>query len=419
VTRRILLRSPKDPFDVVSPERTLEANLIGNNSGNLIFLEAAYKLLDTRDATIDVDGFAAHRLGADRINERYDAFVVPLANAFRPSYQENLQALTGVIRRLRIPVVVLGVGAQLNTAADPARLAPIERAIRDFMGAVLDRGPSVGVRGEITAEYLTGLGFRDVEVIGCPSMFLHGEHLEVRAPGEIAAGSSVVITISPYVKAMGPILAMHRARYPHLRYIAQDLETLELLLWGDAHPPSGPPPDLPVRGDHPLFGERRVELYVDPWPWIDSLRDADIVFGSRIHGAIAGLLAGTPAIVLAHDSRTLELARYFEIPHRLIGSLDGPMDVADLARDVDVGPLVRGHSARFRTFTAYLARHGLPHVFEPGEDPTAFDQRIAATRFPSAVTATPARRVPGLERRVRRIAGRTWRTIDRRRRHRG
>lgn len=51
MTTRILLRAPKDPFESVSAERTYLANLIGNNSGNLVFLEAAHKLLGTRDAT--------------------------------------------------------------------------------------------------------------------------------------------------------------------------------------------------------------------------------------------------------------------------------------------------------------------------------------------------------------------------------
>ena len=320
--RRILLREPKDPFEVVSAERTLEANLIGDNSGNLLFLEAAHKILATSDATVTPDRFGAHRLGADRINERFDVYVVPLANAFRPSFEANLVALTRVIERLRIPVVVLGVGAQGTVGYDAARLAPIEASVRAFMTAVLDRSPSVGVRGEFTHDYLRGLGFRDVEVIGCPSMFVAGDRLAVerRVPA-LGPDSPIAMNVSPYVKAMAPIVASHLERYPDLRYIAQDLETLETLLWGGRDADGPVPPTMPVRTSHPLFQDRQVGLYVDPWPWIDALRTVDFSFGTRIHGNIAALLAGTPAVVLAHDSRTLELARYFEIPHRLIGDL--------------------------------------------------------------------------------------------------
>ena len=42
---RILLRAPMSPFDVHSVETTIERNLIATNAGNLVFLDAAWKLL--------------------------------------------------------------------------------------------------------------------------------------------------------------------------------------------------------------------------------------------------------------------------------------------------------------------------------------------------------------------------------------
>ncbi len=109
-----MLRARKGPFDVASPEATLERNLIGTNSGNLIFLHAAYKLLATRDAAMATYGGRPDPNDADWINERHDVYVIPLANAFRASFEPHLIALTRLIERLRIPVVVLGVGAQSN-----------------------------------------------------------------------------------------------------------------------------------------------------------------------------------------------------------------------------------------------------------------------------------------------------------------
>ena len=43
-----------------------------------------------------------------------------------------------------------------------------------------------------------------------------------------------------------------------------------------------------------------------------------------------------------------------------------------------------GHAARFRTFIDYVERHGLRHVFQPGEDPTPSTARVAAIDFPPA-----------------------------------
>ncbi len=80
---RILLRAPKSPFDAVSPERVLGDNLIGGNSGNLIFLETAYKLLSVPGREITPTGSRPTRSAPTPINERFDAYVIPLANAFR------------------------------------------------------------------------------------------------------------------------------------------------------------------------------------------------------------------------------------------------------------------------------------------------------------------------------------------------
>ncbi len=225
--------------------------------------------------------------------------------------------MAAMIRRLRIPVIVLGVGAQADLNGNADRLRPIERSVRAFVDAVLDHAPSIGVRGEITYEYLRGLGYRDVEVIGCPSMFLYGPDLRVvkRLPA-LGLDARISLNVSPYLREMGPIVARHVARYPNLTYVPQDAEALGLLLLGGRSVDGSRLADIPDYRDHPLFAQDRVRFYVEPWPWIEDLRSVDFAFGSRIHGNIAAILAGTPAYVLAHDSRTLELARYFAIPHR-------------------------------------------------------------------------------------------------------
>ena len=137
----------------------------------------------------------------------------------------------------------------------------------------------------------------------------------------------------------------------------------------------------------------------------------DFSFGTRIHGNIAALLAGTPACVLAHDSRTLEIARYFEIPHRSLRELPADIDAADLYAAADFDAFNAGLPGRFATFAAYLARHGLDHAFADGEDPDAFPARIAATAFPPAVTGADRQQPGGLRGRIGALRRRARRAI--------
>jgi hypothetical protein len=410
--KRILLRSRKDPFEVVQPEDALLQNMVAGNAGNLLFSVATHKILETADTQVTADRLLIKPGQADLINERYDAYVIPLANAIRPSYESNLIRLTALIRRLRIPVVILGVGAQASLRHDTRRLATMSDSVRAFVAAVLDRSPSIGVRGEFTHDYLRGLGFgpADVEVIGCPSMFIDGDrlHVERRVPA-LDTGSRLAINVSPYVKKMGPVVRHHVERYPDLTYIAQDIATLELLLWGDSGTDVDPGEDRPIHIDHPLFRDDKTRYFLDPWPWLRFLATRDFSFGTRIHGNIAALMAGTPAFVLAHDSRTLELVRYFEIPHRLMSDVTPDLDAADLYAEADYGPLTRGHAARFATFAAFLERHGLDHVFaSPPPDPD-FETRMDATPFPPAVTVASVRDTSDVRGRIKRLRRRIYR----------
>jgi len=404
--KNILLRARKDPFEVMSAEDTLSRNKIANNSGNLIFYAAAYKILATRGTTVTADGLHTEPDSAAEINERYDAYVFPLANAFRPSYQRKLDRTTQLIKQLDIPVTVLGVGAQSGQGRyNTKRLASIEGSVRAFVSAVLDRSPSIGVRGEVTYNYLRGLGFRDVEVIGCPSMFFDGDRMaiEKRTP-TLEPDAALAINVTPYVKQMGEIVMSHHARYPNLRYIPQDLDTLELLLWGEKTGVARPADErMPFHTSHPLFVENKIRFFIDAMPWLEHLRTADFAFGSRIHGNIAALLAGTPSYVLVHDSRTLELAEYFEIPHRLISDMTPDTDAAKLYAEADYTALNRGHAARFATFVDFLSRHGLHHVFAEGEDPTRFDRQVAQTDYPPAVESRGPAWTESINRRIKRL----------------
>lgn len=111
---KILMRAGKSPFEPISAIETIQRNLIGNNSGNLLFAQSVFKCLSRPDHHIDVNYYKVDPNSADYINENYDVFVLPLANAFRPSFQKQLDGLTILIRKLKIPVVVIGVGAQTD-----------------------------------------------------------------------------------------------------------------------------------------------------------------------------------------------------------------------------------------------------------------------------------------------------------------
>lgn len=385
---RILVRAHKHPLTAASAEATLTRNLIGNNTGNLVFSQAVFRLLSIEGNQLSTARLVNDR--AEQINAEFDHVVIPLANAFRISFLDSLNAMTDIIERLTVPVTVVGVGAQASLAGSLRSADRVGPAVQRFVRAALQRSPSIGVRGEFTQDFLKNLGFGDseVEVIGCPSMFMFGPHLQVAKRTEsLGPDARVALNISPYVRAMGAISLDHADRYPNLDYIAQDHLTLALLLRGsypsekvNAVAATG----VPVTLDHPLIRQDRVRFFLDPHTWFEHLGRYDFSFGSRIHGNISALLAGTPAVVLAHDSRTRELADYHQIPWRPVEA-GRPVDAAQLFAESDWAPLNQAHPSRWERFTAFLAHHRLTQAYETDQSPARFDAALAGTEFPPPV----------------------------------
>ncbi|NLF05170.1 MAG: polysaccharide pyruvyl transferase family protein, partial [Actinomycetales bacterium] len=396
---RILLRSGKDPFTPIPPENALanyRRGVWGRNVGNFVFTDAVHRIISTPDTEVVSNSYLSERPGVtrhyiDRINDEFDAFVIPLANAFRPKFLDNLTRLTKVVEGLRIPTVVVGVGVAGGVGSLdnplPTDSAELTTAVQRFVSAVLERSGSIGVRGDFTREYLARLGYGDehVDVVGCPSLFRDGEGLRIeKRAASLTPDSEFTINISPYVRAMQEIGQRHAEKYGRMIYIPQDDTTLELLLWGKDLEPRGPE-RLPQHTGHLMYRENRIRFFVDTVTWMQFLARQDFSFGTRIHGNIVALSAGTPAHVLAHDARTLELARFHDIPHTLVPDLPEKVDAADLYEQSDYTTFNTGHAQRFRDFVGFLERNGVRHVFEPGLENPDYDARLAAVEFPPPV----------------------------------
>ena len=85
---RILMRAPHSPFVASNHDRALAKDEINTNAGNLLFPYSISRALMTPGTTLDFVK-SCPRVRRDGsipsyVNEKYDCFVIPLANAFRP-----------------------------------------------------------------------------------------------------------------------------------------------------------------------------------------------------------------------------------------------------------------------------------------------------------------------------------------------
>ena len=395
VVYRVLVRAGRPPHQPVGVEAAHAYRGVGTlstNTGNLLFQDAVYRTLVGPGTELVVDSLGSERRGVnqayiDRINEEFDMVVLPLANAFRDDYLTPLDRLTTVIEGLKIPVVVTGIGGQLPLDGDPRHSNPeINEAAARFVRAVLERSASIGVRGELTTGYLEHLGFDAdrIDIIGCPSLHVSPPDTVVtRAAVRLDTDARIALNLTPSVVAARSLLEDNHPRFPNLTYLAQDNQTLGLLLWGEEF---SAPPGMPGTLDHYLCTEDKLRVIIDPAPWLDFLRTQDFACGTRIHGNIAALLAGTPAFVLAHDSRTLELCRFHQIPHVRLeadGTAGGEsLDAADLYDRTDLDGFNTARPAGYATWMAFLDRNHVPHGVSLDR---AYEETLSQVPFPGAV----------------------------------
>ncbi|WP_417218572.1 polysaccharide pyruvyl transferase family protein [Arthrobacter sp.] len=389
---RLLLRAAKSPWVPVPAESVLAQNVIATNIGNLLFGQSMFRALSVEGTEVVPNSYNSGRRGIDdryiqKINDEFDAFVVPLANAFRPSFRQNLQRLTRVIGQLDMPVTVVGVGSQHSLDGDDAADSELDHDVQAFMKVVLDRSASVGVRGEETSAYLKRLGFGEehVDVIGCPSVFMNGPSPTVRAlDTTLTEGSSLAMSASPETDVMVPIIQSHAQRFKRFRYIPQNSKDLNSMVWGG---PASPDTSISVLSnpDSSLHLDDQIRFPLDPNTWVNYLSDFDFVVGTRIHGTVAGILSGTPTLLVAHDSRTRELADYHEIPYLPLGQLTSKTRAEDVYQYADYRKFHDRQAETFEQFTGFLEKNNLPHIYAPGQRANDFDEKLGAADLPPMV----------------------------------
>lgn len=376
--KKIIMRMAMSPFDNCDLYKVVSQDTIGTNAGNMLFPYSIMRNIYDEDVIID-SYRSPNEKDAEEINKNYDMFLIPLANAFRESFITELNNLTRLIKKLTIPCVVVGVG--LQTAYEP-RLHmggySFDEEVSSFVKAVLDKSTSLGVRGQITADYLKKLGFDEkyIDVIGCPSMFLYGDFLPLKKPFTLTEQSVLTMNYHGNYENYFRFLERCKQEYPNYYIVLQGIRDLRLLYAGDSISDEFKVSSLYIRDtDNRSYINNRLRMFINVNSWIDFLSRADIGIGSCIHGSIASILAGNPTLVFPADSRVRELAEYHNIPRFKMTDIDERTRLLDLYERIDFSMIQQGHKDRYKQFVNFLCKNGIEPK-QVGYKSNVFDRKM-------------------------------------------
>lgn len=327
------------------------------NTGNFFFEQAVARQLDDYRSWHDLE-----TLPSDAVT-----LVLSMSNFISPS--TDLGWLADLLERLEVPrVVMIGAGAQAESYAHPVQLSA---GTRRFLSLLSHRSDSIGVRGHFTAELLDGIGVRNLEVIGCPSLFyacdrgfrIDKTDLGGRRPRTVAHCTPY----GNYRDAVGHLLSF--AVRECEAYIAQsetallfDEEGAEQRAYFFYYYNNGDYSDAELES----WMRGHARWFFDMDSWLEYMAGMEFSVGARFHGSMAALQAGVPALNLACDSRTRELCEYLNLPYALLQDFDGRASAVELYESTDFALFNAGFAHKYDRYRGFLERNGLRHRLGEG-----------------------------------------------------
>jgi polysaccharide pyruvyl transferase WcaK-like protein len=342
----------------------------GANLGNLLFTNAVWRQLAWTNAD------QAFLFDPDYANAHFDCVVIPAANWLYSGF--DMTALADRVEKLRVPTVMIGIGAQAEQGSSMPKVSP--SALR-LVKAVSERSALIGARGEFSAEVLSHYGIKNVQVTGCPSLYLstHEQPAVVKSERPkhiILAGTRYYLepkeagrwdVLQQGIFRLGfeeKIDLLYQSERPELDYlIAADEAAFDATTTKRALAYYGAESAEELLG----FLREHGRCHLDVSQWMSSMRGYDLYLGSRIHGAITALLVGTPAIVVAHDTRTSELSAFASIPTVPLSEVEG-LSLERIERLYEATSwdayMARMKKARL-DYIRFLDTNGLKHWIKP------------------------------------------------------
>jgi len=88
-----------------------------------------------------------------------------------------------------------------------------------------------------------------------------------------------------------------------------------------------------------------------------------------MHGNIAAIIAGTPALLIPHDSRMKELTEFHNLLHIWAKDLQANQDLFELVEKIDFKSILKNHDRNFQAYLKFLEENDLDHIFKDGKNP--------------------------------------------------
>ena len=293
------------------------------------------------------------------VDNNFDVAILAQMNLFIPHFLGEINNLTYWLNFVHKPIFILGAGTESTIDYSLDFLPLIQNQSNKLIDLIYSRGGQITARGEFTKEVLELMGAPNVFVSGCPSMYFNGPNFQVT---NLKVASNEFI---PIFNGKISTLIDYNNKYPNSKSAFYEQECFYYII----HEPE----NLTTRRyaydismlpnyDDSIIRNGLVKIFLNYKQWSDDIINshANFSFGNRVHGNIIALLSGVPAFIDVKDSRTREIAEFYNIPNSIdIKYQYSPETLYDLYSSLDWTKFNENYKVKFEAFDQFLKKNNL------------------------------------------------------------
>lgn len=210
---------------------------------------------------------------------------------------------------------------------------------------------TIGVRGEYTADILSRYGIKNLQIIGCPSMYLPFDY-DFKIRKSISDPERVSVNMRTLYSELTP-------------------KEIEFILYAADHNfefcEQTSHPFLPKICKNPDIYEylctwlnTNRHLFFDVDDWREYMTYMDFSMGCRFHGNVIALWNHIPSLFITIDSRTEELCQHFSLPTMHLADFCKEQSIRHYYDLADYSEFNKNYANRLDEFITFLKRNHLP-----------------------------------------------------------
>lgn len=336
-----------------------------NNTGNYFYEHAVSNQIDGIEIIDSLDLFI----------EPDSILVLSMSNFISPFTDLGDFALD-IEKKKFSKVIMIGAGAQ---AYDYSEKIILKDGTKNFLSLISERSNSIGVRGQYTAEILNQFGYKNIDIIGCPSIFMNCDpdfQVATNIPFRNDLASSFNFTPVGFFRDKISELIAFGILNCH-SFVAQS-ETDLLGLYSDSAVHKNnldfffsyySNPKISASIAHEWF-KLNTHWFFNLNDWFNFSSKLNFSIGSRFHGNMASILHGIPALNLTFDTRTRELCEYLNLPFMHLSDFDSNMSLSFLYEYADFSFFNSTYLLKYTNYHNFLIKNNLNSklLFFPSAD---------------------------------------------------